>query len=136
MSHDFTASMRHLFGLAILPALLLLSGCFWKKSQPVSTQPASNPAVAHTNAVSNGNKLIVTQAEGLNGHVSSVNASLRFVVLTFPIGQMPEVNQHLNLYRHGLKVGEVNVTGPQREDSIVADMITGDSEVGDEARDR
>jgi hypothetical protein len=33
-----------------------------------------------------------------------------------------------------LKVGEVKVTGPQREDNIVADLAAGEAEVGDEAR--
>jgi len=40
----------------------------------------------------------------------------------------------MNLYRGGLKVGEVKITGPQDDDNIVADLLTGDSEVGDQAR--
>jgi hypothetical protein len=40
----------------------------------------------------------------------------------------------MNLYRRGLKVGEVKVTGPAREDNIVADLVAGEAEVGDEAR--
>jgi hypothetical protein len=125
--------MRHLFGLATLLVLLLSSGCFGRKSPaPVQT---SRPSVVGTNAAA-GDKLIVTPAEGLNGKVSRVNTTLRFVVITFPIGQMAEINQRLYIYRHGLKVGEATVTGPQREDSIVADITAGDSEVGDEVRDR
>jgi hypothetical protein len=42
--------------------------------------------------------------------------------------------QRLNLYRRGLRVGEVKVTGPQREDNIVADLVAGEAEVGDEVR--
>jgi hypothetical protein len=81
-----------------------------------------------------GQKFIVTPVDGRNGRVSSVNQSLRFAVLTFPVGHLPNLNQHLSLYRHGLKVGEVNVTGPQRDDSIVADVVIGEAQAGDEVR--
>jgi hypothetical protein len=33
-----------------------------------------------------------------------------------------------------LKVAEISVTGPQREDSIVADIVAGEAEVGDDVR--
>jgi hypothetical protein len=63
-----------------------------------------------------------------------VNTTARFVVLNFPIEKMAAVEQRLNVYRRGLKVGEVKVTGPQREDNIVADLVAGEAEVGDEVR--
>jgi hypothetical protein len=40
----------------------------------------------------------------------------------------------MNLYRNGLKVGELRVTGPQQDANIVADVITGDAAAGDEVR--
>jgi hypothetical protein len=40
----------------------------------------------------------------------------------------------LNVYRHGLKVGEVKITGPQQEDNTVGDIASGEVEVGDELR--
>ena len=60
----------------------------------------------------------------------------RYVVLTFPLGHMPALEQHLNVYHQGMKVGEVRVTGPQLDDNIVADILTGDAAVTDEVRDR
>jgi hypothetical protein len=57
-------------------------------------------------------------------------------VLGFPVGQMPKLEQGLFLYREGMKVGEVKITGPQRENNIVADLVTGEAQVGDEVRDR
>ena len=51
-----------------------------------------------------------------------VNVDARFVVLNFPVGQMPVVGRRLNVYRNGLKVGELSVTGPQKEDNTVADI--------------
>ena len=35
-----------------------------------------------------------------------------------------------------LKVGEVKITGPQRDDHIVGDLTTGEAQVGDEVRDK
>ena len=35
------------------------------------------------------------------------------------------MDQILFLYRDGLKVGEVKITGPQRDNDIVADLVTG-----------
>ena len=65
-----------------------------------------------------------------------MNTAGRFVVLNFPVGHLPAVEQHLNLYRRGSKVGEVKVTGPQNDDNVVADLLAGDSEIGDQVRDK
>ena len=81
-------------------------------------------------------KLIVEAGGGLDGKVVVVDAQRYFVVLNFPLGQMPPVNAALNVYRHGVKVGELSVTGPQRDDSIVADIVSGELQVGDSARNR
>ena len=66
----------------------------------------------------------------------SVNAIGRFVVLSFPASQMPKVDQPLFLYRNGLKVAQVRVTGPQQENNIVADLTSGAAQVGDTVRDQ
>jgi len=68
--------------------------------------------------------------------VVSYNSVGRFVVLNFPIGQSPKMDQTVFIYRNGLKVGELKVTGPQRDNNIVADLVSGEARVGDEARDR
>ena len=68
------------------------------------------------------------------GKVALVNPTARFVVLNFPFGTMATAEQRLSLYRRGLKVGEVKVTGPVRENNIVADLVAGEAEVGDEVR--
>jgi len=72
----------------------------------------------------------------LVGKVVRFNSEGRFVVLNFPIGHLPGVDQRLNVYRQGLKVGEVKVTGPQRDDNTVADIVAGEAQVGDEVRDK
>jgi hypothetical protein len=125
--------MRILVSLILL-LTLALPGCASKQSAAQSgTARAGGPALPTTVWPTN-QALIVTPESGLVGRVARVNWAGRFVVLNFPLGRMAAVEQRLNLYRRGLKVGEVRVTGPQREDNIVADLVAGEAAVGDEAR--
>jgi len=119
--------MRILISVMLFSALAL-SGCSWMKvaKQPVKEQPSAGAPATPTAAP--GNALV--------GKVALVNGTARFVVLNFPLGKMAAAEQHLNLYRRGTKVGEVKVTGPQRGDNIVADLVAGDAEIGDEARNQ
>ena len=89
-----------------------------------------------TPATSDQPKVTLTPDNGLVGKVASVNASLHFVVLNFPVGRMAAVDQQLALYRQGQKIGEVKVTGPQQDDNIIADVISGEAQAGDEVRDK
>lgn len=129
--------------LCLVPALVV--GCAQTKpqsSQPPETSspasvagaPAKKPAKADRAA--QPPTLIVTPEMALTGKVAMVNLGARFVVLNFPIGRLPALEQILAVCRKGLKVGEVKVSGPQRDDNIVADITTGEAEVGDEVRDR
>ena len=70
------------------------------------------------------------------GRVVWANPVLRFVVMDFPVLKMPPVDQRLNVYHRGQKVGEVKVTGPMRDTTIAGDIITGEAEVGDEVREQ
>ncbi len=50
---------------------------------------------------------------------------------------MPKLEQSLFLYRDGMKVGEVKITGPQdSNNNIVADLVAGEAQVGCEVRDQ
>jgi hypothetical protein len=121
--------MRFWFA-ALLIAVVMAGGC------------ASIPVVAPTDTTISGrdsdgdSKMIITPEELLVGTVASYNTAGRFVVLDFPVGQMPVLDQVLFIYRRGLKVGEVKV-GAQRLDYLaVADLIAGEAQKGDEVRDR
>jgi len=103
------------------------------KPQPKEAKVAPAPA---PEPKATSQKLIVTPENGLVGKVEMVNQNARYVVLSFPIGHLPAVGQQLSVYRRGLKIGEVKVSGPQIEDNVVADMVEGDSGAGDEVRDR
>jgi len=95
-----------------------------------STAPVSSPAP------DTAPELIVTPDNTLEGTVVSVNDAGRFAVLKFPIGRMPALESTLYVHRQGLKVGELKVTGPQKDDHVVADIREGDCRVADVVRDR
>ena len=124
----------------LLPAILLcaltLPGCAGRKAAappPAAPRRAATPA-APARAAGANQTLIVTPENAPVGKVAMVNTPARFVVLSFRLGKMATAEQRFNLYRRGLKVGEVRVTGPQREDNTVADLVAGEAEVGDEVR--
>ena len=77
---------------------------------------------------------MVTPDRVLLGKIARVNEVGRFVVLEFPVSHLPAMGQVLFVYRNGLKVAEVKVTGPQRDDHTVADLTTGEAQLGDEVR--
>jgi hypothetical protein len=114
--------------LTLLLVALLANGCsvFHYRAKPAKTAAPVGEAAP----------VIVTPDNSLTARVVSYNPAGRFVVLSFPIGQVPRLEQGLFLYREGMKVGEVKITGPQRENNIVADLVTGEAQVGDEVRDR
>ena len=93
--------------------------------QPAKAQPRAGAPAKPTDS---------TPGNAVVGKVALVNGTARFVVLNFPLGKMVAVEQPLYLYRRGAKVGEVKVTGPQRGENIVADLVAGEAEIGDEAR--
>jgi hypothetical protein len=94
-------------------------------SQPKQTQPAPKPAPS-----------VVTPDNSIAGKVMTYNSVGRFVVLRFPTGQMPRDGQALFVYRGGLKVGELKISGEQRDNFVVADVVNGEAQAGDDARDQ
>ena len=117
--------MKSLTLLALLLTGMLAAGCASKK-----------PVQAKSSAAGVASQTIVNPDASLAAKVVSYNATGRFVVLGFSIGQMPNVNQTFFLYRAGLKVGEVKITGQHRDNYVVADLVTGEAQVGDEVHDQ
>ncbi len=111
-----------------LPLLVSVSGCSW-----FSHSGKSSATVAASTTTP---KAIVTPDFSLSAKVVSANTVGRFVVLSFPAGGMPRIDQTLFLYRGGLKVAEVRITGPQQDSNIVADLVSGDAQVGDTVSDK
>ena len=114
--------------ILILLAGFFGSGCVFHHAatpkpaarQPVSAETAPEP--------------IVTPDTSLSAKVVRYNSVGRFVVLSFPVGQMPETGQTFSIYHAGAKVGEVKITGPQRDTDTVADLTQGSAEEGDDVR--
>jgi hypothetical protein len=121
----FTAVMRSF--VCLLLGVVCLAGCMSPKNdvKPIAGAPAAKNA---------HEKIVVTQEPTLVGTVARVNESPRFAVLNFPVGTLPGIGQHLNIYRHGLKIGEVRITGPQLDENIIADVTDGGAQVGDTVR--
>ncbi len=97
------------------------------------TRPAS-PATATPAPPAPARYPVVTPANSTTGRVAAVNVNLRFVVLDFALNPMPALGQRLNVYRQGQKVGEVTVSGPVRNSNVVADLVVGEAQVGDQVR--
>jgi len=73
--------------------------------------------------------------ERVQGKVIDANPGLRFVVMDFPLRRRPALEQRLNVYREGQKVGEVKVSGPAIDTTIAGDVMVGEARVGDEVRE-
>ncbi len=124
---------------ALLSVAMLMNGCvLWHHRQKPVVAVGTPPRVATTatNAPTPTLKPIITPDNSLRARVADYNATGRFVVLSFPVGQMPKLNQTMFLYRDGLKVGEARITGPQQNNDIVADLVTGTAQAGDEVREQ
>jgi hypothetical protein len=126
---------------------LLVSGCATSQTPSDSSKkPGSTtrkPAAAQSTvskaapgkaslSVTNGSS-VVTLTDASVGKVASVNA-LRFVVVDFSLSRLPVIDQRLGVYRQGVKVGEIKVSGPSYYNNIVADIVAGEVKVGDQVR--
>jgi len=111
--------------IGILCCAILLAGC--ASHYPASPKPdAPKPAP---------NKPVVTPDFRPVGKVALVDAAGQFVVITFSPGELPQPDARLNIYHNGLKVAEVKVDGQrQMGNNTAADIITGNVQLGDEAR--
>ena len=111
------------------------------RSKPTSFEaqvaPAGRdaPRSDRKTAVPTAKEPIITIGGPTRARIASVNYPGRFVVLRFPIGAMPAVDRRFSVYRAGMKVGELRVSGPQYDNNTVADIVAGDCRVGDEARE-
>jgi len=107
---------------------LMLGGCARNRPEfPAQSATAGDTAKPPT--------LIVTPAPANSGRITSVNPAARFVVITYPVGvPLPAIDRKLDVYRAGLKVGEIKITGPSRDLNTVADITAGECQPGDEVR--
>ena len=109
---------------ALVSGLCLAAGCATKATPSAESPADSSPIPAPA---------LVTFDSRPVGVVWKVNPTRKFAVLRFPIGLMPAVGRELKVRRDGIEVGTLRVTGPQLDDGIVADIVSGECQPGDEA---
>lgn len=130
-----------ILAIGSLLVILLSTGCAHKKRQAAavgrfSPLPGVSEATPPAPASPGKQSPIVTPENALSGKIVSVNPTARFVVLSFPLGKLPPAEEQFSVYRRGLKVGEVRISNQQLNEYIVADILDGDAEAGDEVRNR
>jgi len=103
--------------------------------QRAPSPPPTSPPFQGARAPGEAQYPVVTPITVIAGRVVSVNPKLRFVVLDFSLNPLPPIDQRLNVYRQGQKVGEVKISGPARNSHIVADIVAGNAQPGDRVRD-
>lgn len=130
-------------GLAFT-GLALLSGC---QSGDPGTRPAGTNSLP-TAASAKGGGLVAPltatattnitarapSALPASGRVHSLNPGLRFLVVDYTLGNMPALGSRLNVYRNNEKIGEIKLSGPERNGFVAADIVDGILQVDDEVR--
>ena len=125
----FTVCMKLRLFSGIFLAGFMACGCAHHHAAAPEPTPAPTP-------VTSAPQPIVTPDNSLTAKVVRYNTVGRFVVLSFPVGQMPQTGQTFFLYRAGMKIGQVKITGPQRDNDTVADLVEGDAQQGDDVREQ
>ena len=143
--------MRAIF-IAVVSGLIL-AGCASHRDAPkpasektkrkpvakatLAPTPAKSPAPINAQGssptVTNNNQVITLSGQTV-GKVYSVNQVARFVILDYGLNPLPPLDQRLNVYRNGVRVGEIKVTGPVMNGNIAADIVAGEVRKDDEAR--
>lgn len=107
----------------LLVLMLLASGCR-NLPPPEPVKPVVKPAPVR----------LVRPLDGQVGQVLTVNPRLRFVVLDYSLSSLPVLGDELNLWRGPSIVGRLKVSGPILNTTAVADIVSGEPQVGDLAR--
>jgi hypothetical protein len=69
-----------------------------------------------------------------SGRIHDVVAGSRFVIVDYTLGGMPALHSVVHVYRGGEKVGELRLSGPERNGFVAADILNGFIQVDDEVR--
>jgi hypothetical protein len=125
---------------------ILLAGCASSDSKtPEGERPAvatipskggglvreSQPSDAQSKTDSAENATLVLPT---SGRIHSVNPGLQFVVIDYTLGGVPALQSLLPVYRGDQKVGQVRLTGPERNGFVAADVVEGILQTDDEVR--
>ncbi|KAF0179381.1 MAG: hypothetical protein FD161_1480 [Limisphaerales bacterium] len=122
-----------------LPVLLMVvlagAGCASPKEAKDEAAKATPKERAKSSGKAQPNPAPVIQpVSAFSGKVVLVNAPLKYVVVEGTLGRLPPVEQTLNVYRDGQKVGVVVVSNQARGANFAADLTQGEARVGDTVR--
>ncbi len=118
--------------LLAIPLAVFASGCGTTSGKDTPPGKDKPPAAGGTNTVLTSP--LITPVTVLSGRVVMVNAPLRYIVIDFGVGLLPQPGQRLDVYRQGNKVGEVRISGQARAGNVAADIMLGEAADGDEIR--
>ena len=124
-----------------LALLVGMTGCSWFRKKPApapaygatSVNPNPQPTVTAVPPASTNQSQLLLGTTSV-GKVASVNVAARFVVLQFPLGQVPPVDTRMVVYHGDAKTAEVKITGPAQDDLTVADILLGTVQENDQVR--
>lgn len=131
------------FTLAVLLAGLLCGGCASKNEQPKSGFQEKNDNVKTTDKPASKEptgkkdkpaKPEILPSNEVSGKVVLINEGLRYIVVDFGFGRLPQPDQRLAVYRQGKKVAEVKISGNPKASNFAADVVMGAVQVGDEVK--
>ena len=108
---------------------LLLAGCAGHRPGP-GTVPKPTPVTSDKRP-----PLIVNPTAAVHGKIVLLNPGTRYVIVSYPFGNIPAADRRLNVYRGGLKVAEIKMNNFRLDTNIVADIVAGECQVGDEVRE-
>ena len=100
-----------------LSLVLLVAGC-------ASPKPRSPSSLQNT----------TTLIDSAPAKITIARPEEKFVVIDFSSRTMPALGTKLTVYRAGQKVGTVQLNDPARGHAVVADILDGEIQAGDEAR--
>lgn len=99
-----------------------------------TTNLTLQPATEDTRLTVTNNNRVITLADPWAGKVASVNQSARFVILDYSLSQMPPMGKRLGVYRKGVRIGEIRISGQPQNGYVAADITAGEILNGDETR--
>ncbi len=129
----------------MLVGLTLVTGC-QSKDAADPTKAGSAPAARSTKGGGLANlnpppPAPTNSAAGIpvvlptSGRIHSVNTGLRFAVIDYTLGGMPDIGALLYVYRNNEKVGQIRLSGPEpRNGFITGDVVEGFIQIDDEVR--
>lgn len=111
------------YGPHVLCLLMLVSGCR-NLPPPEEVRPVVQQAPVR----------LIRPLDGQVGQVISINMRLGFVVLDYSLTGLPRLGDVLDLWRQQSIVGQLKVSGPILNTTAVADIVSGEPQMGDLAR--